>query len=53
MKIFAKVTMAVGVVAVLLGGGGMDSQSLITPILMIFLGMGLIYIGSKIDGDYL
>jgi hypothetical protein len=52
MKILAKVMMGAGIVAVLLGGGGMDSQSLLAPIMMIILGVGLIYTGNKIDEDY-
>jgi hypothetical protein len=52
MKILAKVMMGAGIVAVLLGGGGMDSQSLVAPIMMIILGVGLIYTGNKIDEDY-
>ena len=52
MKILAKVMMGVGVFVVLFGGGGMDSQSIVAPILMILLGVGLIYAGNKIDEDY-
>ena len=52
MKILAKVMMGAGIVAMLLGGGGMDSQSLLAPIMMIILGVGLIYTGNKIDEDY-
>lgn len=52
MKILAKVMMGVGVVAVLFGGGGMDSQSLVAPIMMIILGVGLIYTGNRIDEDW-
>ena len=53
MKILAKGIMGAGVVAVLFGGGGMDSQSLVAPLMMIILGVGLIYIGNRIDEDYL
>lgn len=49
MKILGKVMMGVGVVAVLFGGGGMDSQSLLVPIMMVILGIALIYTGNKID----
>lgn len=52
MKILAKVMMGAGIVAVLLGGGGMDSQSLLAPIMMIILGVGLIYTGNKIDEEW-
>lgn len=52
MKILAKVMMGAGIVAVLLGGGGMDSQSLVAPIMMIILGVGLIYTGNRIDEDW-
>jgi hypothetical protein len=53
MKILAKVMMGAGIVAVLLGGGGMDSQSLVAPIMMIILGVGLIYTGNKIDEEWI
>ena len=53
MKILAKVMMGAGIVAVLLGGGGMDSQSLLVPIMMIILGVGLIYTGNKIDEEWI
>lgn len=52
MKILGKVMMGVGVVAVLFGGGGMDSQSLLVPIMMVILGVGLIYAGNKIDEEW-
>lgn len=52
MKKFAKVMMAIGTVAFLVGASGMDSPSIFAPLMMVFGGIGLIYAGNKIDEEY-
>ena len=49
MKTIAKMMMFAGVIFFFLGMSGMDSPSLFAPIVMIFAGMGLIFVGNKID----
>ena len=51
MKFVGKGMMAIGVVAFIVGASGMDNPS-IALVAIIFAGMGLIYLGNKIDEDW-
>lgn len=52
MKRLAKAFQYIGVTAFFFGGAAMDSPSLVAPIIMIFAGLGITYIGMKIEEDY-
>ena len=49
MKYLIRGIMTVGIIAILLGGSAMDSNSLVTPIVVICLGAGLLSIGAYLD----
>lgn len=52
MKILARVMSTIGFVLVLLGGGGMDSVSLVMPIVMILVGIVMMWNGIALEGEY-
>ena len=49
MKYFIRGFMGTGFVTMLLGMGSMDSASVILPICLIFLGLGMFALGGYLD----
>lgn len=52
MKLLIRGFMAIGFLLILLGAGGMDSESVVVPMLMAFLGTGMVAFGGYIDSYY-
>lgn len=52
MKRFFRAISGIGFVAVLIGGGAMSSPSLIVPIAIIFIGIGLYAFGTYMEEQY-
>lgn len=51
MKFLAKGMMGIGIAAFFIGASGMDDPS-IALIVIILAGMGLIFLGNKIDEEW-
>lgn len=49
MKIILKLMQGIGVMAMMIGGGAMDSESLIIPCILAFGGIGVAYLGWRIE----
>ena len=52
MKYLIRGFMAVGLVVMLMGMGGFDSDTVIVPFLMMMLGIGMVAFGGYIDSYY-
>ena len=52
MKVLARVMSSIGFVLILLGGAGMDSASLVMPIVMILVGIVMMWNGMALEGEY-
>lgn len=52
MKYLIRTFMSIGFIAVLCGGSAMDSDSLIVPIMVIALGVGMVAFGGYMDSYY-
>jgi len=52
MKILIRSFMSIGFLIMLVGAGAMDSESVIVPLLMTFLGVGMVAFGGYIDSYY-
>lgn len=52
MKWFIRGFMAIGLCAMLLGMGAMDSESLLVPYCLTFLGIGMMAFGGYVDSWY-
>ncbi len=52
MKILIRVIMLIGFLLILVGAGGMDSESVIIPLLMTALGVGMFAFGGYLDSYY-
>lgn len=52
MKTLARVMSSIGFVLILMGGGGMDSASLVIPIVMILVGIVMMWNGIALEGEY-
>jgi len=52
MKFLIRAFMSIGFIAVLCGGGAMDSDSLIVPIMVVALGIGMVAFGGYLDSYY-
>lgn len=49
MRSFLKATKYIGFALLGLGGGTMDSASVVIPIIIAFVGLGIIVIGSTME----
>lgn len=52
MKILAKIMMGAGFCIMLTGMAGMDSESVIVPIVMAFVGIGIVAFGGYLESYY-
>jgi len=52
MKYLIRSFMGIGFVAMLFGAGAMDSNSIIAPILITILGIGMFALGGYLDSYY-
>ena len=52
MKYLIRGFMAAGIIAVMCGGSALDSASVIAPIMVICLGVGMVAIGAYFDSYY-
>ena len=52
LRYLIRVFMSAGAIAVLLGGSAMDSNSVIVPICVICLGLGMVAFGGYIDSYF-
>ena len=52
MKWFIRAFMAIGFSVMLIGMGAMDSESVIVPLCMTFLGIGMMAFGGYVDDWY-
>ena len=49
LKITAKIMEGVGFMSMMLGGSGMDNDSILLPLIMAFGGIGIMAAGCQID----
>lgn len=49
LKITAKIMEGVGFMSMMLGGAGMDNDSILLPLIMAFGGIGIMVAGCQID----
>lgn len=49
MKATAKIMEFIGIVLLFIGGGAMDSASMVVPMVMAFVGMGIAFAGAALD----
>ena len=52
MKILTRGLIGVGFILMMLGGAGMDSASLVVPMIMAFSGVGMLVAGGSIEELY-
>lgn len=52
MKYLIRAFMGIGFVAMLFGAGAMDSSSIIAPIMITILGIGMFALGGYLDSYY-
>lgn len=52
MRILAKVSEAIGITMLFVGGAAMDSPSLIAPVVMAFTGIAIAFAGVAIEERY-
>ena len=52
MKRVAKIMEFVGIFLVFVGGGAMDSEVILVPAVMAFLGIAIAYMGARIEEGY-
>lgn len=52
MKGLFKAMQAIGITLVLVGGAGMDSASIVVPVIMAFGGLGIMAAGRGLEDAY-
>lgn len=52
MKLISKALEAIGMTSMLVGGCSMDSPSIIIPMIMAFVGVGVMLTGMYLDEAY-
>ena len=52
MKILTKILISIGFILVMVGGAGMDSPSILLPVIMAFGGLGIMAAGRGLEDAF-
>ena len=52
MKVLSKVLEGIGFASLMVGGAAMDSVSMVFPITLAMVGLGILFLGWHIDEEY-